>query len=212
MTYKNNTDPAEGETTRILVAEDDCVSLCVLQKMLEKWGHDVVVAKNGTEAWQVLTGPEAPRLAVLDWMMPGMAGTTICKRVREIPLAPPPYLILLTARSDSADIVTGLESGANDYVTKPFRYAELRARVHVGLRVLDLQDRLAQRVEELEMALKLVKHLHGLLPICMYCKKIRNDKDYWQQVEAYISDHTDAEFSHGICPECYEKLLKSQTE
>ncbi len=212
MTYKNNSTPAEGETTRILVADDDSVSLRVLQKMLEKWGHEVVVAKDGTEAWQVLTAPEAPGLAVLDWMMPGMAGATICRRVREIPLDPSPYLILLTARNDSADIVTGLESGANDYVTKPFHHAELRARVHVGLRVLDLQNRLAQRVQELEMALKQVKHLHGLLPICMYCKKIRNDKDYWQQVEAYISERTDAEFSHGICPECYKKFLQSQAE
>ncbi len=210
MTYTNNTTPAEGETTRILVADDDSVSLRVLQRMLEKWGHEVVVGKDGTEAWQILTAPEAPRLAVLDWMMPGMAGATICRRIREIPLDPSPYLILLTARNDSADIVTGLESGANDYVTKPFHHTELRARVHVGLRVLNLQNRLAQRVQELGMALKQVKHLRGLLPICMYCKKIRNDKDYWQQVDAYISDHTDAEFSHGICPECYKKLLESQ--
>ena len=210
MTYTNNTTPAEGETTRILVADDDSVSLRVLQRMLEKWGHEVVVGKDGTEAWQILTAPEAPRLAVLDWMMPGMAGATICRRIREIPLDPSPYLILLTARNDSADIVTGLESGANDYVTKPFHHTELRARVHVGLRVLNLQNRLTQRVQELEMALKQVKHLRGLLPICMYCKKIRNDKDYWQQVDAYISDHTDAEFSHGICPECYKKLLESQ--
>jgi sigma-B regulation protein RsbU (phosphoserine phosphatase) len=212
MTYESNATQAEVEPARILVADDDSVSLRVLQKMLEKWGHEVVVAKDGTEAWQVLTAPEGPRLAVLDWMMPGMAGATICKRVREIPLDPEPYLILLTARNDSTDIVTGLESGANDYVTKPFHHAELRARVHVGMRVLDLQYRLAQRVQQLEMALKQVKHLHGLLPICMYCKKIRNDEDYWQQVETYISDHTEAEFSHGICPECYEKLLKSQVE
>ena len=212
MAGKSNPTRVEEDTTRILVADDDSVSLRVLQKMLENWGHEVVVAKNGTEAWQVLTTPEGPRLAVLDWMMPGMAGATICKRAREIPLDPPPYLILLTARNDSADIVAGLDAGANDYVTKPFRHAELRARVQVGMRVLDLQNRLAQRVQELEMALKQVKHLHGLLPICMYCKKIRDDKDYWQQVDAYISEHTDAEFSHGICPECYDKLLQSQAE
>jgi response regulator RpfG family c-di-GMP phosphodiesterase len=151
-------------------------------------------------------------MAILDWMMPGMDGPTICQRARTMPSAHAAYLILLTARIDSVDIVAGLDAGANDYVTKPFQPAELRARLRVGARVLDLQSRLANRVRELEIALKQVKQLRGLLPICMYCKKIRNDGDYWQQVEAYISDHTGAEFSHGICPDCYDKLLKSQLE
>lgn len=198
------------ETPSILAADDDPVSLRVLQKALEKWGHTVYIAKNGTEAWQVLTSPEAPRMAILDWMMPGMDGPTICRRARDIPMVQTSYLILLTARADSVDIVAGLEAGANDYVTKPFQPTELRARVGVGLRVLDLQSKLAVRINDLEAALKQVKQLHGLLPICMYCKKIRNDGDYWQQVETYISDHTEAEFSHGICPDCYEKLIKSQ--
>ncbi len=197
---------------RILVADDDPVSLRVLQKALEKWGHEVVAAKDGTGAWQIMTSPEAPQMAILDWMMPGMDGPTICQRARAVPSAPAPYLILLTARTDYVDIVAGLEAGANDYVTKPFHHAELRARVRVGVRVLELQRSLAERVHDLETALKQVNQLRGLLPICMYCKRIRNDGDYWQQVETYISDHTEAEFSHGICPECYEKVLKSQLE
>jgi phosphoserine phosphatase RsbU/P len=195
---------------RILVADDDAVSLRVLQKALENWGHEVVAARDGTEAWQILTRPEAPQMAILDWMMPGMDGPTICQRARAAPSITAPYLILLTARNDQGDIVNGLEAGANDYVTKPFNQAELRARVRVGLRVLELQSKLAERVHDLEAALKQVKQLRGLLPICMYCKKIRNDGDYWQQVETYISDHTEAEFSHGICPECYEKHVKSE--
>jgi len=195
---------------RILVADDDPVSLLILQKALERWGHEVIAAKDGTGAWQVLTSPEAPHMAILDWMMPGMDGPTICQRARAVTSAPAPYLILLTARTDYVDIVAGLEAGANDYVTKPFHHAELRARVRVGIRVLDLQHSLAERVRDLETALKQVNQLRGLLPICMYCKRIRNDGDYWQQVETYISEHTEAEFSHGICPECYEKVLKSQ--
>jgi sigma-B regulation protein RsbU (phosphoserine phosphatase) len=200
------------EVPRILVADDDPVSLRVLEKALGKWGHEVIIARNGTEAWQVLTRPEAPRMAILDWMMPGMDGPTICRRSKAVPSTTPPYLILLTARNDYTDIVAGLEGGANDYVTKPFHQAELRARIRVGVRVLGLQSKLAERVSDLEIALKQVKQLHGLLPICMYCKKIRDDGDYWQQVESYISDHTEAEFSHGICPECYEKLMNSQLE
>lgn len=210
MANVDNPPDTTQEALSILVADDDPVSLRILQKALEKCGHDVRVARNGTEAWQVLTSPEAPRLAVLDWMMPGMDGPTICRRARALPSELPPYFILLTARNDYPDVVAGLEAGANDYVTKPFHHAELKARVQVGLRVLELQKKLAERVRDLESALKQVKQLRGLLPICMYCKKIRSDGDYWQQVESYISDRSEAEFSHGICPECYEKLMNSQ--
>ncbi|HUZ47344.1 MAG TPA: response regulator [Terriglobia bacterium] len=196
---------------RILVADDDLVSLRVLEGSLQKWGYQVLVAKDGNEAWSALTEPSPPQMAVLDWMMPGMDGTTICRKIRSQLREPVMYLILLTARTDQMDVVSGLEAGANDYVTKPFHHAELRARVGVGARVLELQNRLAERVRELEFALNQVKQLRGLLPICMYCKRIRNDKDYWQQVETYISDHTEAEFSHGICPDCYEKV-KGQLE
>ena len=212
MAEADNKPEALREAPRILVADDDPVSLRVLQKALEKWGHEVIVATDGTKAWQVLTRPEAPPMAILDWMMPGMDGPTICGRIQAMPSVPAPYLILLTARTDQIDIVSGLLLGANDYVTKPFYQAELRARVRAGVRLLELQGRLAERVRDLELALKQVKQLRGLLPICMYCKKIRSDGDYWQQVETYISEHTEAEFSHGICPECYEKVLKSQLE
>jgi len=212
MAKTDNKPEVKREAPSILIADDDAVSLRILQKALEKWGHEVILASDGTKAWQALTTPEAPQIALLDWMMPGMDGPTICRRIRAVPLSPGPYLILLTARNDYADVVAGLEAGANDYVTKPFHHAELRARVQVGIRVLELQNSLAERVHDLETSLAQVKQLRGLLPICMYCKKIRRDTDYWQQVESYISEQTEAEFSHGICPECYEKALKSQIE
>ena len=208
----DGTPELKPDVSRVLIADDDPVSLRILQRALQKWGYELLVAKDGNEAWQLLAGPAAPQMALLDWMMPGMDGPTVCRKLRAITQGRGMYLILVTARADRVDVVSGLEAGANDYVTKPFHYGELRARVGVGARVLELQNSLADRVRDLEIALKQVKQLRGLLPICMYCKRIRNDKDYWQQVETYVSDHSDAEFSHGICPDCYEKMLKTQLE
>ena len=135
---------------RILIAEDDPVSRRVLEVCLLKWGHEVVVTSDGFQACEALLREGAPRLAILDWMMPGMDGTEVCRRVRGSPVGGPAYLILLTAKGRKEDIVVGLGAGADDYVTKPFDHEELRARVQVGLRVATLQNVLADRVKELE--------------------------------------------------------------
>jgi DNA-binding response OmpR family regulator len=197
---------------KVLIAEDDPVSRRILEATIKKFGYEVVVAADGAEAWTALQRDDAPSLVILDWMMPELDGMEICKRVREIPTATPPYLILLTAKSEKGDVVAGLEAGANDYLIKPFDRAELRARVQVGAQVLELRQTLADRVSELEDALAQVKQLQGLLPICSYCKKIRDEQNYWQKVDTYLSEHADVEFSHGICPDCYLRVVQPQIE
>ncbi|HKI32562.1 MAG TPA: response regulator transcription factor [Gemmataceae bacterium] len=195
---------------RVLIAEDNLTSRHALQMHLAQWGYDVISTSNGAEAWSAFQAPDAPRLAILDWMMPQMDGLEVCRRVRGLPNPEPPYIILLTARCDSNDVITGLESGADDYLTKPVDRGELRARLGAARRVVELQASLAARVRELEAALARVKQLQGLLPICCYCKKVRGDENYWQQVDAYISEHADVQFSHGICPDCYERVVLPQ--
>ena len=139
----------QRRTKRILIAEDDPISRHMLQFFLIKWGYEVTAAADGLEALRILEGPDAPSLAVLDWMMPGMEGPAVCQRVRENPHHPYKYMLLLTARNQKADIFTGLESGADDYLTKPFNAQELRARIHVGERLLSLQQDLILTKEEL---------------------------------------------------------------
>lgn len=193
---------------KALIADDDFTYRRMLEALLAKWGYDLVVTSDGDAAWQVLHAPDAPQLAILDWMMPGKDGVEICRQLRESSQSDPKYIILLTSKGDKKDIVSGLDAGADDYITKPFESEELRARVQVGERILRLQSELASRVKELQEALDQIETLEGILPICMYCKKIRNDQNYWQQVESYISQHSQAEFTHGLCPECFEKHIK----
>ncbi|MGD1211955.1 MAG: response regulator, partial [Candidatus Acidiferrales bacterium] len=125
---------------RILIADDDPVSRRMLQAFLTKWGYLVVAVFDGVEAARILEGDDAPPLAVLDWVMPGLEGPQVCQRVREHPDRPYIYILLLTACSQKGDLLRGLESGADDYLTKPFDAQELRARLRVGQRILDLQD------------------------------------------------------------------------
>src|SRR2546427_2840413 len=130
---------------RILIAEDDAVIRAILEAGLASWGHEVVTCADGTQAWEALQGEEAPRLALLDWMMPGMDGPQICRKLRQTPGTEAVYVILLTGRDRREDIVAGLEAGANDYVTKPFDHDELRARLRVGVRMVELQKRSEER-------------------------------------------------------------------
>ena len=197
---------------RVLIAEDDPVSRRVLESLLSKWGYRVEVYDNGDDALAALLCPDGPRLAVLDWMMPGHDGPAICREVRRNQGGDGYYLLLLTAKTRREDIVDGLSAGADDHVAKPFDRGELEARVNTGARIVGLQERLAERVRELETALAEVRRLSGLLPICAYCKRIREGADYWQAVEQYVASRSDAQFSHAICPDCYHKIVEPELE
>ncbi|MBI5142476.1 MAG: response regulator [Nitrospirae bacterium] len=135
---------------KILIAEDEVISRRILEKTLAEWGYEVVSTTNGTDAWQALQACDAPRLAILDWIMPGMDGIDIIRRVRSIRSPDPPYLIILTFMEGSRNIVNALEAGANDYVSKPFDHEELKARIRVGERMLELQHKLMSYNEDLE--------------------------------------------------------------
>ena len=125
-----------GTSVKILIADDDATSRFVLAGVLKKFGHEVRSSKmDGREAWEAMRGPDAPMLAILDWMMPGLAGAEVCRRIRTLPSDEPPYLILLTSMTEKADVVAGLGAGADDYLAKPFDPGELRARVEVGRRL-----------------------------------------------------------------------------
>ena len=200
---------------RILVAEDDAVTRKILEVTLGRLRFDVIAAVDGNAAWhalETLKGKDAPELVVLDWMMPGLEGIEICRRLRTTPGFELVYIILLTSRDSKEDLAYGLAAGANDYIAKPFDPVELQSRVRVGERMVKLQRSLAARVTELEAALAHVSKLQGLLPICSYCKKVRNETNYWEQVDSYLSSHSDLKLTHGICPQCLEKVMKELEE
>jgi len=193
---------------KIVIADDDLIIRRILNATLRTWQHDLITLKDGNEAWNFLSSVAAPCLAILDWIMPGLDGTEVCRRLREQRPDDAIYLILLTAKTDKSNIVTGLAAGANDYIAKPFDEGELYARIRVGVRMLELQQKLADRIDELTQERARVQELQKLLPICAYCKKIRDDQNYWQGLENYFGKHADIRFSHGICPCCMDKVMR----
>ena len=134
---------------RILIADDDSITRRLLETILTKWSYQVVIAQDGDEAWQILQGEGAPKLAILDWMMPGLDGVEICRRARQRIDAPYVYIMLLTSKVRKEDLIEGMEAGADDYLTKPFNRHELEVRLRAGLRILDLQEALVASSEEL---------------------------------------------------------------
>jgi len=201
---------------RLLIADDDANTINLLRKYLTQWNYDVVTAANGLAALDIINGENPPEIIILDWLMPGLDGIEVIKKVRQIQNSNPPYIILFTVRDEKGAIIEGLDAGANDYVTKPFDKDEFRARIRVGERFIQLQNALEERIRELQDAITQIHTLRGIIPICSFCHKIRNDQKSWERMETYIGEHSEAEFSHGICPECakkhYPDLFEKETK
>jgi sigma-B regulation protein RsbU (phosphoserine phosphatase) len=192
----------------IVVADDDAVGRELVSRILEKAGHSTVSAADGAHAWELIQSVKPP-LAVLDWDMPHLTGLDVVRRIKLTVDRTPPYVLLLTSRTEVRDRVRGLTGGADDYLTKPFEPAELVARVQVGLRVVQLQRSLSARVAELEHALAHVNRLEQLLPICAHCKRIQSGED-WHDLEGFLASSTGVRFSHGACPACAGEWLDEE--
>jgi DNA-binding response OmpR family regulator len=178
----------------ILIAEDDPVSARILEVALTKFGYQPVIARDGMEAWEQFDRAPA-RLIVSDWMMPGLDGLGFCEKVRARAETPYTYFILLTANQTSAhNYELASAAGVDDFLTKPLDREAIRIRLAVAERILRYTAEIRQ--------------LQEMIPICTYCRKVRDTHDYWDKVESYIQKETGSRFSHGACPQCYEKEVE----
>ena len=190
------------------MVEDDPRTQKALVFLLQRHGYTATTANDGQAALDILTNRDSPSIVLLDWEMPKLSGIDVCRLLRAMPLQRYIYIIMVTARDSAEDLLAAFTAGADDFLPKPADTAQLLARMRSGERVLALELRLEERIAELQQTLLEVSHLKRLLPICMYCKKVRDDGDYWQEIDAFIHEHTGTDFSHGICPACAERMTQ----
>ena len=201
----NEKKRVEGKKPLILIVDDHGENIQLLAKLLEDVECKISAANNGIQAIQI-TEKVKPDLILLDIMMPELDGYETCKILKYQEDTKNIPIIFLTGKTSIEDIIKGFEVGAVDYVVKPFNSVELISRVRTHLQLKTTLESQAQLIDELQKALKKVKLLSGLLPICSNCKKIRDDNGYWKQVEEYIAEYSEAEFSHSLCSGCIKEL------
>ena len=165
----------------------------MLEAILKKRGHEVVAVENGRKAWEAFK-KDYFHVLIADWLMPEMDGLALCREIRKWPQENYTYLVMLTSLEGKTNYIEAMDAGADDFLTKPFDADQLLARIQVAGRILGLRKHVAK--------------LEGLLAICASCKKIRDIEGNWQRLENYIQLHSEARFTHGICPGCYEKSLR----
>ncbi len=204
----------QGSKMKVLIVDDDPVNIGVLANAL-KGSYEICTALNGYDAIAQVK-QESPDLVLLDVMMPDLDGLQVCRLIRAEGAYADLPIIFVTAVDSLEGEVQGLELGAVDYITKPvnLKLAKLRVRNQIELKrqrniVKEQNALLTRQKEALEATLGRVKRLEGMISICMYCKKMRTEANVWQQLEQYLGEHSDAVFSHGLCPECFEQQKKS---
>jgi phosphoserine phosphatase RsbU/P len=181
----------------VLVVDDDPVSSAQLSALAKAAGYSAHAVQNGREAWDALQLARY-RVVISDWYMPELDGVELCRRVRARRNQPYVYFILVTSRGGKQQYLTAMQAGADDFIAKPVDPDELQARLGVAERILGLRRELEQ--------------LEGLLPICSYCKRIRNEREEWESLESYIEQRFETSFTHSICPDCYTKHVQPQLD
>lgn len=182
---------------RILIVEDDPVSLTFLESALLAQGHVLTVAEDGEKAWtSILTGDF--QVIISDWNLPGISGIDLCRRIRERHYHGYIYFFIITSYQGSQRLAEAMDAGIDDFLSKPLDISALTIRLRVANRILDFHRQLGA--------------LQELIPICMYCKRIRKDQVYWENVETFFSAQTGADFTHSLCPDCYTEKIKPELD
>ena len=182
---------------KILAVEDDPVAQLVIESALKSLGHEVLLAVDGGQAWELLAD-RSIRAVVSDWRLPELDGLDLCRLIRGRSGDYVSFILLTQLSASEVNIDAAIAAGVDDFLTKPVNIRDLKLRLHAAERVLGLNSQ--------------VRQLEGFLPICAHCKKIRDDRNYWQQIESYLNARTGTRFSHGICPDCYEKITVPELE
>lgn len=182
---------------QVLLVEDDPINQSLCQSFLRSIGYDVISVTDGEKAWDAVLNLKID-IVISDWKLPGLSGLELCGRLRARKTAEYPYFIMITALQGRSKMDEAMDGGVDDFLTKPIDLDDLRIRLRVAQRILDFHAQ--------------INVLKGLLPICMYCKKIRNDESFWETVESYFAAHAGTGFTHSLCPDCYDKRVVPELE
>lgn len=184
---------ADLKSLKVLIAEDDPVAAKVLEMNLARLGLKAVVARDGTSAWEAFE-ESSPEIVLTDWEMPGFSGIELCKKIRAAQKPHYTHVTVLTAAfTEKQNYLEAMEAGADDFLRKPYERDELAAKMCVAQRIINFHAQM--------------RELRQLVPICSYCKSVRDDRDYWHRIETYLQNQTGSRLTHGICPKCAEKYF-----
>ena len=191
---------------RILIVDDEPGNIQLLENAL-KGKYEIISASNGFDAMEQIK-EALPDMVILDVMMPEFSGFDVCRLIKEDNVYADIPILFLTAMETIDAEILGLTVGGIDFLTKPVNLDMLKLRVRNHIQLKKRNDLVKEQRDQLEVAFSRIKQLEGIISICSYCKKIRNDNNLWQNLETYICEHSEAVFSHGMCPECYEKQIE----